>query len=105
MWAFYGAGPVNGFGGAYQVGEKEGEIRSNGRIGQTFVGSTKALMDFESNYFSALRSMYRFSIDRNLLTIGFGDGSKEMVFALIDLPQNQLFSVQPEGSNMQEVPK
>jgi hypothetical protein len=57
MWAFYGAGPVNGFGGAYQVDQETSKIWSNGRIGSTYKGSNKPMMDFESRYFSALRSM------------------------------------------------
>ncbi|WP_209329861.1 META domain-containing protein [Lunatimonas salinarum] len=83
MWAFYGAGPVNGFGGAYQLDEGEGEIWSSGRIGQTFVGSTRSMMEFERRYFSALASMRSYSIHNNLLTIRFGDHSEEMVFALL----------------------
>jgi len=84
MFAFYGNGPANGFSGAYQVDEKNGKIWSNGRILTTFRGSTIALMNFESRYFSSLQSMRSFSIHKNLLTIHFGDGSEEMVFALIN---------------------
>ena len=86
MWTFHGAGPVNGFGGAYQVDEEKSKIWSNGRIASTYMGSTKPMMDFESRYFSALRSMRSFSIHKNLLRIRFGNSSEEMVFALINLP-------------------
>jgi heat shock protein HslJ len=84
MLAFYGNGPANGFSGSYQVDEKNGKIWSNGWILTTFRGSTIALMNFESRYLSAIQSMRSFSIYKNLLTIHFGDGSEEMVFALID---------------------
>lgn len=87
MWTFHGAGPVNGFGGAYQVDEEKGKIWSNGRIGSTYKGSTKTMMDFEDRYFSALRSMRSFSIHKNLLTIRFGGSTDEMVFAQINLPE------------------
>lgn len=89
MFAFYGNGPANGFSGAYQVDEKNGKIWSNGRILTTFRGSTIALMNFESRYLSAIQSMRSFTIHKNLLTIRFGDGSEEMVFALIDQPERQ----------------
>lgn len=48
----------------------------------------------ESPYFSAIQSMGSFSIHKNLLTSHFGDGSEEMVFAMID-PQTGVESVTP----------
>lgn len=88
MLAFYGNGPANGFSGSYYVDVENRKIWSI-RILTTFRGSTKALMDFESRYFSAIQSMNSFSIYKNLLTIQFGDGSEEMVFALIDRTEDQ----------------
>jgi heat shock protein HslJ len=98
MLAFYGNGPANGFSGSYQVDEKNGKIWSI-RILTTFRGSTMALMNFESRYFSAIQSMRSFSIHKNLLTIHFGDGSEEMVFALIERPEHQAVV---EGDNFSE---